>query len=141
MNVSSEKKSITLEAAGTMVDAAIQKARELGVSEAVAVVDADGVLKAFGRMDGAILLAVRLAQLKAWSALSFNSPTHELWEMMKDDPPLLASLPHQENMFAGGGGFPIMADGEIIGGIGASGAHYVRDQKCAEAGLAALNSI
>ena len=106
MNVSSEKKSITLEAAGTMVDAAIQKARELGVSEAVAVVDADGVLKAFGRMDGAILLAVRLAQQKAWSALSFNSPTHELWEMMKDDPPLLASLPHQENMFAGGWRLP-----------------------------------
>ena len=134
----SDGKSITLEAAQTIVDAAVQKSLELGVSQAIAVVDADGILKAFSRMDGVILLAVRLAQQKAWSAVSSNTPTNELWELMKGDPPLLASLPHQRNMFPGGGGYPIMVDGELIGGIGASGAHYIRDQKCAEAGLAAL---
>ena len=140
MIATSDRKSITLEAAQTIVDAAVQKAVELGVSEAIAVVGADGALKAFGRMDGAILIAVRLAQQKAWSAVSSNIPTHELWELMKEYPPLLASLPHQQNMFAGGGGYPIIVDGELIGGIGASGAHYIRDQKCAEAGLAALKT-
>jgi uncharacterized protein GlcG (DUF336 family) len=141
MTVSFDKKSITLEAAQKMVDAAIQKARQMGVSVAVAVVDSDGVLKAFGRMDGAILLSVLLAQQKAWSAISFNTPTHQLWEFIKDDPPLLVSLPHQGDMVPAGGGYPIIVEGQVIGGIGASGAHYTRDQRCAEAALAVVVSL
>jgi len=104
------------------------------------VVDTDGVLKAFARMDGAILLSVRLAQQKAWTAVSSNVPTHRLWEFIKDDPTLLASLPHQKDMVAAGGGYPIVVDGRMIGGIGASGAHYTRDQLCAQAGLAAIGA-
>lgn len=141
MTLSFDQKTITLEAAQKMVDAAIQKAREMGVFVAVAVVGSDGVLKAFSRMDGAILLSARLAQQKAWSAVSFNRPTHRLWEFIKDDPPLLASIPHQEDIVAAGGGYPIVVGGQVIGGIAASGAHYTRDQSCAEAGLAAIGVL
>ena len=135
-----EKRSITLEAARTVVAAAEEKAREIGVPMAIAVVDPDGTLKAFARMDGAALLAVRIAQQKAWSAVSFNLPTHGLWEFIKDDPPLLHSLPHQEDMILFGGGYPIQVGGQLIGGIGLSGGHYNQDQQCAEAGLASLEA-
>ena len=140
MATSFDKKSITLETARNMVTSAAKKAQEMGVPMAIAVVDPDGVLKAFARMDGAALLAVRVAQQKAWSAVSFNVPTHELWDFIKDDPPLLTGLPHQQDMIVFGGGYPITVGGQLIGGIGASGGHYSQDQQCAEAGLASLGA-
>lgn len=132
--------SITLEAAQQAINAAERKAREMGVPMAIAVVDPDGTLKAFSRMDGAALLAVGIAQRKAWTAISFSTPTHALWEFIKNDPPLLHSLPQQENMVLFGGGYPIMLNGQMIGGIGVSGGHYSQDQQCAETGLAALGA-
>ena len=135
-----EKRSINLETARNMVTAAAQKAQELGVPMAIAIVDPDGALKAFARMDGAALLAVRVAQQKAWSAISFNIPTHGLWDFIKDDPPLLAGLPHQENMIVFGGGYPITVGDQVVGGIGVSGGHYSQDQQCAESGLASIGA-
>jgi uncharacterized protein GlcG (DUF336 family) len=140
MATSFDRKSITLEAAQNMINAAAQKAREIGVPMVIAIVDPDGTLKAYGRMDEAVLLSVRVAQQKAWTAVSFNTPTHGLWEFVKDDPPLLASLPHQEDMILFGGGYPITVGGQLIGGIGVSGGHYTQDQQCAEAGLAAVGA-
>jgi uncharacterized protein GlcG (DUF336 family) len=140
MLTSFERKSITLETAQSVINAAAQKAREIDVPMAIAVVDPDGTLKAFSRMDGAALLVVRIAQQKAWTAISFGLPTHGLWEFIKDDPPLLHSLPHQEDMILFGGGYPIRIDGQIIGGVGVSGGHYSQDQQCAEAGLAAIGA-
>jgi uncharacterized protein GlcG (DUF336 family) len=135
-----DRKSITLEAAQTVISGAAQKAQEMGVPMAIAVVDPDGTLKAFSRMDGAALLAVRVAQQKAWTAISFSLPTHGLWDFIKDDPPLLHSLPHQEDMILFGGGYPIKLDGQVIGGVGVSGGHYSQDQECAEAGLGAIGA-
>jgi len=140
MPTSFDKSSITLEAAQQAVAAAAAKAEEIGVPMAIAVVDPDGTLKAFSRMDGAALLAVRVAQQKAWTAISFGVPTQGLWEFIKEDPPLLHSLPHQEDMILFGGGSPINIDGKMIGGIGVSGGHYSQDQECADAGLAALGA-
>jgi uncharacterized protein GlcG (DUF336 family) len=140
MTTSFDKKSITLEAAQTMLAAAAEKAQEIGVPMAIAVVDPDGTLKAFSRMDGAALLAVRIAQQKAWTAVSFSTPTHGLWEFIRNDPPLLHSLPHQQDLILFGGGYPVSVGGQIIGGIGVSGGHYSQDQQCAEAALAALGA-
>ena len=140
MPTSFDKTSITLEAAQQAVAAAAAKAEEIGVPMAIAVVDPDGTLKTFSRMDGAALLAVRIAQQKAWTAISFGLPTLGLWEFIKEDPPLLHSLPHQEDMILFGGGSPINVDGKMIGGIGVSGGHYTQDQECADAGLAALGA-
>ncbi|MSQ06703.1 MAG: heme-binding protein [Dehalococcoidia bacterium] len=135
-----QRPSITLEAAQQVINGATRRAMELGVPMATAVVDPDGTLKSFIRMDGAALLAVGIAQRKAWTAISFSTPTHGLWEFIKNDPPLLHSLPQQENMVLFGGGYPIVLSGQMSGGIGVSGGHYSQDQQCAEAGLAALGA-
>lgn len=129
---------ISLSAARDAIAAAEAKAREIGVPAAIAVVDADGTLKAFARMDGAALLPVRIAQQKAWTAISFGIPTHAWWEMVSADPPLLHGIVQQQDVIVFGGGYPITKDSEVIGGIGVSGGHYTQDQQIAEAGLAAL---
>src|SRR5437868_2166783 len=54
-----KKHSISSELAQKMVDKAVAKAREVGVSENVAILDDGGNLKAFSRMDGAPILCIR----------------------------------------------------------------------------------
>jgi uncharacterized protein GlcG (DUF336 family) len=53
-----------------MVDAAVAKAREIGVSENVVILDDGGNLKAFDRMDRAPIPTIEMAQNKAYTALS-----------------------------------------------------------------------
>src|SRR5271167_1056121 len=134
-----KKHSIASELAQKMVDAAVAKARELGVSENVAILDDGGNLKAFSRMDGAPIPTVEIAQNKAYTAL-FGVSTQEFFNFIQGDPSLLAGLPTLARVAAWGGGFPIKVDGEIVGAIGVSGAPAVQnDVDCARAALALVS--
>src|ERR1700687_4582193 len=130
------KHSVSSELAEKMVDEAVAKARELGVTENVAILDDGGNLKAFRRMDGAPLLSIEIAQNKAYTAL-FGISTQELFNFIQGDPSLLAGMPTLPRMAAWGGGFPIKVNGEVVGAIGLSGAPTVQnDVDCARAALA-----
>jgi uncharacterized protein GlcG (DUF336 family) len=131
-----KKHSISFELAQKMVGAALAKAKELGVTENVAIVDDGGNLKAFGRMDGAPILSIQMAQNKAYTAL-FGVSTQEFFNFIQGDPSLLAGIPTLARVAAWGGGFPIKVNGEVVGAIGLSGAPAVQnDVDCAKAALA-----
>src|SRR6267378_6560336 len=131
-----KKHSISSELAQKMVDEAVSKARKLGVSENVAILDDGGNLKAFRRMDGAAILCIEIAQNKAYTAL-FGVPTQDFFNFIQGDPSLLAGIPTLARVAAYGGGFPIKVDGEIVGAIGVSGGPTVQtDVDCARAALA-----
>jgi len=132
------KSSITAEAAADVIRAAEQKANEIGVPMAIAVVDESGVLKAFVRMDGAPLLSVDLAKDKAYSAAAYGIPTHAWFDFIKNDPPLLHGIVKTPRLVVFGGGYPLQFDG-VIGAIGVSGGHYEQDMVVAQAGAAALS--
>jgi uncharacterized protein GlcG (DUF336 family) len=131
------KSSITAEAAADVIRAADQKAKEIGVPMAIAVVDESGVLKAFSRMDGAPLLSVEIAEDKAYSAAAYGIPTHAWFDFIKDDPPLLHGIVKTRRLVIFGGGYPLELDG-VVGAIGVSGGHYEQDMVVAQAGVAAL---
>ena len=86
------KHSISSELARKMVDEALAKAKKIGVSENVAILDDGGNLKAFGRMDGAPILCIEIAQNKAYTAL-FGISTQDLFNFIQGDPSLLAGMP------------------------------------------------
>ena len=131
-----KKHSISSELAQKMVDAAVAKARNLGVAENVAILDDGGNLKAFGRMEGAPILCIEMAQNKAYTAL-IGVSTQDFFDFIQGDPSLLAGIPTLARVAAWGGGFPIKVDGEIVGAIGLSGAPTVQnDIDCARAALA-----
>ena len=133
-----KKHSIASELAQKMVEAAVAKARELGIRENVAILDDGGNLKAFSRMDGAPILTIEMAQNKAYTAL-LGVSTQEFFDFIQGDPSLLAGIPTLARVAAWGGGFPIKVDGEIVGAIGLSGAPTVQnDVDCAKAALALL---
>ncbi len=130
--------TITAELAMLIVDAAVSKANEVGQRSVIAVVDAAGELKAYCRMDGALLLSVSIAQNKAYTSVAFSMPTHKWYDFIKEDEPLLHGIVHTPRLVVFGGGFPIMLDGVAIGGIGVSGGHYTDDMVVAEGALAAV---
>ena len=131
-----KKHSISSELAHKMVDAAVAKAKELGVTENVAILDDGGNLKAFSRMDGAPFLCIEMAQNKAYTAL-FGVSTQDFFNFIQGDPSLLAGIPTLARVAAWGGGFPIKVNGEVVGAIGLSGAPTVEnDVECARAALA-----
>src|ERR1700745_167850 len=133
------KHSIASGLAQKMVDEAMSKARQLGVAENVAILDDGGNLKAFGRMDGAPILCIEIAQNKAYTAL-FGVSTQDLFNFIQGDPSLLAGMPTLARVAAWGGGFPIKVDGEIVGAIGLSEAPTVQnDVDCARAALALVS--
>ena len=130
------KHSISSELAQKMVDEAMAKARQLGVAENVAILDDGGNLKAFGRMDGAPILCIEMAQNKAYTAL-FGVSTQDFFNFIQGDPSLLAGIPTLSRVAAWGGGFPVKVNGEVVGAIGLSGAPAVQnDVDCANAALA-----
>ena len=133
-----QKLSISSLAAEKVIAAARSKATEMGKPMVIAIVDEAGELKAFERMDSAPMLSVKLAQDKAYTAVSFGMPSHAWHDFIKDDAPLLHGIVHTDRLVVFGGGYPITVNGEVVGGIGVSGAHYSDDMLVAEAGLAAL---
>jgi uncharacterized protein GlcG (DUF336 family) len=134
-----KKYSISSELAQKMVNAAVAKAREIGVSENVAILDEGGNLKAFSRMDGAPIPTIEMAQNKAYTAL-LGVSTQEFFNFIQGDPSLLAGIPTLARMAAWGGGFPVTVNGEVVGAIGVSGAPTVQnDVDCASAALALVS--
>ena len=135
------KRSISTEAAHRMIAAAEAKAGELGKPFVIAVVDDDGVLKAFSRMDGAALLSVQVAQDKAYTAVGFGMPTHGWHDFIKDDPPLRdGATTGIDRLVVFGGGYPLQVGDDVVGAIGVSGGHYSEDQQVAEAGLQGIGA-
>ena len=129
--------TIANELAATLVEGAVSKAREIGVPMCIAICDPAGTLVQFLRMDGAQLLSVGIAQDKAYTAISFSMATHEWYEFIKNDPPLLHGIVQTPRLVVFGGGYPVKIDGKVVGGIGVSGGHYSQDMEVAKAGLAA----
>ncbi|MGO4889413.1 GlcG/HbpS family heme-binding protein [Anaerobacillus sp. MEB173] len=121
-----------------MLDAAIEKAEELGIKVSVAIVNDGGNLSGFLKMDGANLIPVQIAQDKAYTAAGFGIPTSEWYSKIKDKPPLLHGIVHTDRMTIFGGGIPIYIENDLVGGIGVSGGTGEQDILCAEAALNVL---
>lgn len=135
-----QKRSITAELAQKLLDAAVARAKSLGVPQIVAILDESGNLKAFCRMDGAPLISIEVSQNKAYTAL-LGAPSHEFFNSIKDNPALLAGIPHVPRIALFGGGFPVRIDDATAGAIGVSGGSVEQDMACAQAALDALAKL
>jgi uncharacterized protein GlcG (DUF336 family) len=121
------------------IDAACSKAEEMGVAMAIAVVNESGTLTAFIRMDNSELVAVPLAEDKAYTALVNRMSTLELGAQCQPGGPLYG-LQHNlgGRMVIFPGGVPVWRDGKLVGAVGASGGAVEQDHACAMAGAEAV---
>ena len=124
-----------------VIAAARAKAQEMGIAMAIAVVNESGILTAFIRMDDSELIAVPIAQDKAYTALTCRMTTAELAPQCQPGGPLFgfqANVGGRMVIFPGGA--PIWRAGQLIGAVGASGGLVEEDHACAMAGVAALGT-
>lgn len=134
---------LELNEAKLMIEAAVAKAKEINVLETIAIVDDGGYLIALERMDGARITGPEISIAKAFTAAGHKRSTH-----LFNTPPNGPALPNNEAygiqlMFPGKfaifvGGFPIVINGEVIGGVGISGGNGEQDIAVGTAALHAL---
>ena len=112
---------ITLSQAQALVDAAQQKAAEIDTLMNIAVVDAGGNLKAFGRMDGAWLGSIDISIRKARTARFFDMNTGDLGAASQPGGSLYNIEVSNGGLITFPGGIPLKLNGEVVGAIGVSG--------------------
>jgi uncharacterized protein GlcG (DUF336 family) len=113
--------SLTLEDAKQMLSAAEAKAASLGIAYNIAVVDAGGHLVAFVRQNDALIGSIHLAIDKAVTARIFDKATSDLARLAQPGKPLFGiQESNAGKVVIFGGGIPVMADGSIVGAVGAS---------------------
>jgi len=110
---------LTLDIAKKMLEAGEKEAEKQGVPMSIAISDAGGNLIAFRRMDNAALFSTQIAMDKAFTTVFGKMPTRSFADLYRTGE--LIPLFFHERWITFPGGFPIIKNGMILGGIGVSG--------------------
>jgi glc operon protein GlcG len=129
------KKYLDLNSIKIMVAASEAKAKELKVDVTICVVDESGNLLFLERGENAPLNTIQFAQKKARHAAFYGSPSKDGADAVKKGNVEVMAFP---DFFPNQGGLPVRVDGQLLGGISASGAKSEIDEQIAQAGLDAL---
>lgn len=127
--------SIGVEAARKLAAAAVAEGKKNGWNVAAAIVDTNGDLVFFERMDGTQLGSVNVSQEKARTAVRFKRPSKVFEDALVGGRQAILSLP---GVVPIEGGIPLVIDGKIVGAIGVSGATSPQDGVCAQAAVDTL---
>lgn len=141
MSSSIVTKNISTEAAFTAVQAAVEKAKEIGINICVSVVDRGASEMAFLRMNKSFLPSMTIAKDKAYTAAGFGFPTMQWGEVLQGKTQLQAGIAGRPNVVTFGGGLPIFEGEDVIGAIGVSGGSEEEDVLCAQAGVDAIDYV
>ena len=127
--------NITLAEAQAVLEAALNKSRELDVKMNITVVDEGANLKAFTRMDGAWLGSIDISLKKAKTARLFDMDTGAIGQLSQPGGELYNIEHSNQGLITFPGGVPIRnANNEVIGAIGVSGSSVENDHAVAKAG-------
>lgn len=128
------ERNLSLGLAKTIAEAALAECKSKGFNTTVAVVDRAGQLLVVLRDEKATAQQVEMARRKAYTARMFRISTLEFQKRTND--PYYAAQRNISDILALGGGVPILAGTEAIGGVGSSGSSQEQDDACAKAGIA-----
>jgi glc operon protein GlcG len=135
------KKTLSLEGAEAVIVAAKAYARKVSAPGGViAVVDDGGNLMALERLDGTFAAGANISIGKAKTAVLFKKPTRFFEELINSSGKGRTVMTALNDFTPLIGGIPIMIDGEIVGGVGVSGASSAQqDEELALAGAGAFS--
>ncbi|WP_306478228.1 heme-binding protein [Methyloversatilis sp.] len=134
----SARPTLDLATARLMADACERHAKEKGWRMIIAINDEAGNPKHFSRMDGSILISIRVAQLKADTSAGAPFSTRQFRDLSKT---VIGAelIPHTTTII---GGLPIVTSkGAHIGSIGVSGGSEEEDEVCAQKALDAVKHL
>ena len=136
---------LSLHTANQIITTALAKARECGYKPmGVAVLDASGHLKAFASEDGASMFRFDIARAKAWGAVGMGVASGVLAQRARDNPNFFVALAATaEGKFLPQPGAVVIkvAQGQVLGAVGASGGTGEEDEAICAAGVAAVGLV
>ncbi|MGD8546816.1 MAG: heme-binding protein [Thiohalophilus sp.] len=134
-SVTIDIKRLKMQTALKIAEAAIEQCRKEGVQIAVTVVDRGGHEQVVLRDELAMDITIPISKQKAHTAMAFNTPLSQMEGRFKGS----YAVPKIDGLVVSAGGIPINVGGNLMGGIGVSGAPSGEiDEKCAVAGLKAV---
>jgi uncharacterized protein GlcG (DUF336 family) len=123
---------VTLETAKKLIAAVEAEAAKHRWKMNIAVVDPNGDLVHFSRMDGAQLASIGISQGKARTSARYRRETRVFYNAFETGHPYLATL--DPTLVASSGGLPLIEGGKLIGAIGCSGGTADQDAASCKAG-------
>lgn len=129
------KTTLTIDGAKKVIAASVAYAKKNNAPGGViAVVDDGGNLMALERLDGTFAAGATISIGKARTSVLFKRPTKVFEDIIKNGRTAMVALP--DSLFTPlQGGIPIVVDGQIVGGVGVSGASSAQqDEEIAIAG-------
>jgi uncharacterized protein GlcG (DUF336 family) len=129
------QRNLSLAMAKTIAEATLAECLAKGFHTSAAVVDRAGQPLVLLRDEQATAQTLEMSRRKAYTARMFRTSTLEFQKRTAEDPTL---TPQRDvsDILALGGGVPILAGNEVIGGVGSSGSSQTQDDACAKAGVA-----
>ena len=129
------QKNVSMALSLAIIQATIEQCTKDGYKVSVVVVDNGGNVAASVKGDGTGPHTLEFARLKAYTARTRSQTSQATMKQMED--PAFAFLKQIPGVVGIGGGVPIKAGNEVIGGVGVSGAPGgEKDEACANAALA-----
>ena len=132
------RRHLSLDLALSLLARVRKEAEIRDLSLAAAVVDTAGHVLASQRMDGTPLGAMQLAIGKAYTAASWATPSGEFSASTHPGGDDWGWNTTDARIVVYAGGIPLLADGELVGAIGASGGTAAEDEECVMAAASAL---
>ncbi|HXB77620.1 MAG TPA: heme-binding protein [Bradyrhizobium sp.] len=133
------EKNVSMALALAIIQGTIEQCTKDGYKVSVTIVDKGGNVAAQLRGDGTSPHTMEFSRLKAYTARIRNQTSLQTMKELED--PARAPLRQIPGLVGIGGGVPIKAGNETIGGIGVSGAPGgEKDEACANAGLARVEA-
>jgi uncharacterized protein GlcG (DUF336 family) len=132
--------SLSLQEAEQVLAAGVAQATEMSVPVNIAVLDAGVNLKAFARMDGALLGSIDIAMGKARTSALFQMNSEDLFEFSKPGGSSFGLENTNGGLVVFAGGRPLVVDGEVVGAVGVSGGAVAQDDAIAQAAATALTA-
>jgi uncharacterized protein GlcG (DUF336 family) len=131
------EKNVSMAMSLAIIQGAVEQCTKDGYKVSVTIVDKSGNVAAQLRGDGTGPHTMEFSKLKAYTARTRNQTSLETMKQMET----MGFLRQIPGVVGVGGGVPIRAGTEVIGGVGVSGAPGgEKDEVCANAGIAKVEA-
>ncbi len=131
-----DKKGLTLDGARRAIAAALGEAKKRNTTGVIAVVDEGGNTIALERLDNTFAAGANISIGKARTAVLFKRPTKVFEDIIRNGRTPMVAL---DDFTPLQGGVPIVVDGQVVGGVGVSGAASAQEDE--ELAIAGANGV
>ena len=132
------RRDLSYAMARTIADTTMARCVAENLQVSIHVIDSSGDTIVALRGDGTRPFTFENSYEKAFTAMAFGRPSAEMQAEYAEGNSTRAQQADFPHVVMIGGGMPILADGEVVGGVGISGAASAATDVCVQAGIDAI---